>query len=76
MLSRREKPHERFSRERSELVTKQKIPLVEALTNSGGKRTIEGLDGKKMEVSLPSAVIKPGLEIRVSGERTPIRKDG
>ncbi|KAI5119108.1 hypothetical protein M0805_007856 [Coniferiporia weirii] len=71
-----ERPHPRFAREGAELVLKQQIPLVDALTNAGGTRTVEHLDGRKINVSLPGGVIKPGGESRVLGEGMPIRKEG
>lgn len=71
-----ERPHERFTRDGSELILKQKIPLVDALSNTGGTRSIEHLDGRKINVPLPSGVIKPGSESRVPGEGMPIRKEG
>lgn len=52
------------------------LPLVDALTGSGGSKTIDALDGRKVRVPLPSGIIKPGSESRVSGEGMPIRKAG
>jgi len=49
---------------------------VDALTSTGGSRTIDGLDGKKIKVPVPVGVIKPGTEAKVSGAGMPIRKDG
>ena len=71
-----EKPHDRFVRDGSDLITTQRIPLVDALTNAGGKRVVDGLDGRKIQVNLPSGVIKPGTESRVAGEGMPMRKEG
>jgi len=71
-----EKPHSRFVREGSELVTTQKLPLVDALTSDGGTRMIETLDGRKVAVKLPSGVVMPGSESRIVGEGMPIRKEG
>jgi DnaJ family protein B protein 4 len=75
-----EKPHDRFKREGSDLVTTQKISLVDALTNTGGTRTLVGLDGRRLQVSLPGGagggVVKPGMETRVPGEGMPIREKG
>ncbi|OCB85288.1 DnaJ-domain-containing protein [Sanghuangporus baumii] len=71
-----EKPHPRFERDASELIVKEKIPLVDALTNiGGGVRHIEHLDGRRVPVPLPLGVIKPGTESRVPGEGMPIRKE-
>lgn len=71
-----EKPHARFVREGNDLVTHEKISLVDALANSGGMRTVEVLDGRKIQVPLPSGIIKPGSESKVAGEGMPIRKEG
>ena len=71
-----EKPHPTFTREDNDLVCKLKIPLVDALVGGGGKRTVNALDGRKLQVPIPSGVVKPGQESRMSGEGMPIRKDG
>jgi DnaJ family protein B protein 4 len=71
-----EKPHDRFTREGDDLIAKLPISLVEALTNGGGTRTVEGLDGRKIQVPLPSGVVKPGAESRVPDHGMPIRKQG
>jgi len=72
-----DKPHERFVRKGDDLIAKIQIPLVDALTNeSGAKRHIEHLDGRKLPVSVPSGVVKPGQETRVAGEGMPIRRKG
>jgi DnaJ family protein B protein 4 len=71
-----EKPHATFTREGNDLVCKLKIPLVDALTGTGGKRIVDALDGRKLQVPVPSGVVKPGQQSTVSGEGMPIRKDG
>lgn len=71
-----EKPHPRFVREGADLIHTIKIPLVDALTSEGGLRQVEGLSGTKINVTMPSGVIKPGQETRVKGVGMPIRKDG
>jgi len=72
-----EKPHDRFTRDGNDLVTKVKIPLVEALSNEGVKKhVVEALDGRKLQVKVPNGIIKPGQETTVAGEGMPIRKDG
>ena len=72
-----DKPHERFARKGDDLIAKIEIPLVEALTNeSGAKKYLEHLDGRKLQVSIPPGVVKPGQETRVAGEGMPIRKKG
>lgn len=71
------KPHERFAREGDDLIAKIEISLVDALTNEiGAKRQLEHLDGRKLQVSVPPGVVKPGQETRVVGEGMPIRKKG
>ncbi|EGN98827.1 hypothetical protein SERLA73DRAFT_181494 [Serpula lacrymans var. lacrymans S7.3] len=72
-----EKPHDVFTRNGNDLVCRPKISLVDALTSPGGKRTVEMLDGRKLQVPLPaSGIIKPGQETTVSNEGMPIRKEG
>ena len=71
-----EKQHERFTREGNDLTVNMPISLVDALTGSGGKKVVEGLDGRKLQVSVPSGVVKPGLRTTLTGEGMPIRKDG
>lgn len=72
-----EKPHDVFTRDGNDLITSQKIPLLEALTGSGGAaRTITHLNGSKLQVKLPAAIVKPGHETRVLGKGMPIRKGG
>jgi DnaJ family protein B protein 4 len=72
-----DKPHERFARKGDDLIAKIEIPLVEALTNeSGAKRQLEHLDGRKLQVLVPPGVVKPGQETRVAGEGMPIRRKG
>jgi DnaJ-class molecular chaperone len=71
-----EKPHPQFKREDNDLVTTLQIPLVDALTGSGGARILDTLDGRKIRVSPPAGVVKPGAETRIVGEGMPIRKAG
>jgi DnaJ family protein B protein 4 len=71
-----EKEHSTFTREGNDLVCKVKIPLVDALTESGGKRTVNALDGRKLQVPVPKGIVKPGQESTMPGEGMPIRKDG
>ncbi|KAG6891373.1 hypothetical protein C0992_008084 [Termitomyces sp. T32_za158] len=73
-----EKPHSVFTRDGNDLVANVPVPLVEALAgvSGGGKKTVEMLDGRKLQVPLPIGVIKPGQQLTVSGEGMPIRKDG
>lgn len=71
-----ERPHPRFTRDGNDLIVTQRLPLVDALTGEGGKRTIEHLDGRKLQVSLPPGVVKPGQQTTLSGEGMPARKEG
>jgi len=71
-----EKTHDRFVREGNDLITHQSLPLVEALAGNGGKKTVEALDGRKLQVTIPAGIIKPGQQSVVPGEGMPVRKDG
>lgn len=75
-----EKPHDVFKRDGNDLVCVVQISLVEALAgNPGGvrmKKTVDMLDGRKLQVPVPLGVVKPGQEMIISGEGMPIRKDG
>ncbi|KIY62465.1 DnaJ-domain-containing protein [Cylindrobasidium torrendii FP15055 ss-10] len=71
-----EKPDDVWSRDGNDLVCKVPISLVDALTGTGGRKTVELLDGRKIQVAVPSGVVKPGQETTVPGEGMPIRKDG
>jgi DnaJ family protein B protein 4 len=72
-----DKPHARFTRSGNDLIAKVEIPLVEALTNeSGSKKQLEHLDGRKLQVQVPPGVVKPGQETRIGGEGMPIRGKG
>lgn len=72
-----DKQHERFSRSGNDLIARVEIPLVEALTNeSGAKKRVEHLDGRKLQVQVPPGVVKPGQETRIAGEGMPTRGKG
>jgi DnaJ homolog subfamily B member 4 len=71
-----ELPHERFTRDGNDLVTTEKITLVEALTGTGGTRQIRVPDGRRPSVTIPASVVKPGSQTRVPGFGMPIRKAG
>ncbi|KAJ4477387.1 hypothetical protein J3R30DRAFT_3334089 [Lentinula aciculospora] len=71
-----EKPHEIFQREGNDLTCHISIPLLEALTHEGGKKQVESLDGRKIQMNIPAGVVRPGQETTVHGEGMPIRKDG
>lgn len=71
-----EKPHPRFTRDGNDLIVHQKLPLVEALTGEGGRKTVEHLDGRRLQVSVPLGVVKPEQQTRVSGGGMPVRKEG
>ncbi|CAG8743010.1 11553_t:CDS:1, partial [Acaulospora colombiana] len=71
-----ELPHERFTRDGNDLVTTEKITLLEALTGTGGTRQIRVPDGRRPSVTIPASVVKPGSQTRVPGFGMPIRKAG
>ena len=71
-----EKPHDRFQRDGNDLITTVQLPLVDALTGGGGRKTVEALDGRKLQVPIPSGIVKPGTTTTVTGEGMPIRKEG
>ncbi len=72
-----DRPHARFSRSGNDLIARVEVPLVEALTNeSGSKKQLEHLDGRKLQVQVPPGVVKPGQETRVAGEGMPTRGKG
>jgi DnaJ family protein B protein 4 len=80
-----EKPHPTFSREGDDLVHVVKVPLVDALSGpadpSSTRRVITHLDKRQIPVTLPypnratgGTPLKPGQEVRVSGEGFPITR--
>ena len=71
-----EKPDDVFSREGNDIVCKVPISLVDALTGSAHKKTVELLDGRKLQVPVPAGIVTPGQETTIPGEGMPIRKDG
>ncbi|KAJ6513034.1 DnaJ C terminal domain-containing protein [Mycena sanguinolenta] len=72
-----EKPHDTFMRDGNDLVCTLRLPLLDALTGGAGvKRVVEALDGRKLQINVPPAVVQPGQRSIVSGEGMPIRKDG
>lgn len=75
-----EKPHSVFTREGNNLIARVPLPLLEALAGSAGggrlNKTLEMLDGRKLQVPVPLGVVKPGQETALTGEGMPIRKDG
>ncbi|KAF8206207.1 hypothetical protein K438DRAFT_1816792 [Mycena galopus ATCC 62051] len=71
-----EKPHDTFERDGNDLTCKVQIPLLDALTGTGGKKIVEALDGRKLQIGVPPSVIKPGQETTVIGEGMPIRQNG
>jgi len=71
-----EKPHSVYVREGDNLTCHMKIPLVDALAGTGGKMTLGALDGRKLQIPVPSGVVRPGQESKVVGEGMPMRKDG
>ncbi|OAX42472.1 DnaJ-domain-containing protein [Rhizopogon vinicolor AM-OR11-026] len=71
-----EKPHTVFTREGDDLICHINIPLVDALTGADGRKTIETLDGRKIQALVPSGIVKPNQETRIPNEGMPIRKQG
>jgi len=71
-----ELPHSRFTRSGDDLIYHAPLPLLEALAGNGGTTSVEGIDGKRIQLSIPKSVVRPGQESRVTGEGMPIRKDG
>lgn len=71
-----EKPHDVFKREGNDLICKVTLPLVEALTGGGGKKVVEALDGRKIQVPIPLGIVKPGQETTIPNEGMPVRKEG
>lgn len=75
-----EKPHDGFTREVNDLIYHVSIPLLEALAGPSGvgksAKVVEMLDGRKLQVSVPPGIIKPGQVTTIRGEGMPIRKDG
>lgn len=76
-----EKPHETFKREGNDLLCNIKLSLVEALTGPPAEvakftKTVDMLDGRKLQVPVPLGIVKPGQRTTISGEGMPIRKGG
>jgi len=74
------KPHERFERKNNDLICHIKIPLIEALagpaTPAAAWKTLQLPDARKIQVPLPSGVIRPGHQTTFGGDGMPIRKEG
>ena len=76
-----EKPHAVFTRDGNDLKASIKLPLVEALCGPppGAPRlskTLDLLDGRKLQVPVPLGTVKPGQTTTIPGEGMPVRKDG
>jgi DnaJ family protein B protein 4 len=76
-----EKPHETFKREGNNLICNIELSLVESLTGpspgvSKFTKTVNMLDGRKLQVPVPLGVVKPGQETTIPEEGMPIRKEG
>ncbi|XP_073278926.1 uncharacterized protein [Primulina huaijiensis] len=67
-----EKPHNLFKRDGNDLITTQKISLVEALT--GYTAQVTTLDGRNLTIPINS-IISPTYEEIVRGEGMPIPKE-
>ena len=76
-----EKPHETFKREGNDLTCNIGLSLVESLTGPPLgvpklTKTVNMLDGRKLQVPVPLGIVKPGQETTISEEGMPIRKEG
>jgi DnaJ homolog subfamily B member 4 len=76
-----EKPHETFKREGNDLTCNIELSLVESLTGpppgvSKSTKTVNMLDGRKLQVPVPLGIVKPGQETTIPEEGMPIRKEG
>ncbi|GAA5985193.1 hypothetical protein JCM10908_002563 [Rhodotorula pacifica] len=78
-----EKPHATFKREGDDLVYTLKVPLVDALAGPAGggsvAKSLTHLDGRTINYNVPyprggGNPLKPGQEIRISGEGMPITR--
>ncbi|KAK9089125.1 hypothetical protein Scep_028207 [Stephania cephalantha] len=67
-----EKPHSVFTRDGNDLITTEKISLVEALT--GYTVNLKTLDGRNLSIPINN-VIHPSYEEVVPGEGMPLQKD-
>ncbi|KAG5230049.1 hypothetical protein OIU76_022098 [Salix suchowensis] len=67
-----EKPHATYVRDGNDLVIKQEITLLEALT--GKTLDLTTLDGRNIMLSLTD-IVKPGFEVVVPNEGMPISKE-
>lgn len=67
-----EKPHPVFRRDGNNLVVKQKISLLDALT--GKTINLTTLDGRNLTIPITD-VVKPGHEVVIQNEGMPISKD-
>lgn len=67
-----EKPHATYVRDGNDLVIKQEITLLEALT--GKTFNLTTLDGRNIVLPLTD-IVKPGVEVVVPNEGMPISKE-
>ncbi|CAK7322892.1 unnamed protein product [Dovyalis caffra] len=67
-----EKPHATYERDGNDLVIKQEITLLEALT--GKTLDLTTLDGRNIMLTLTD-IVKPGVEVVVPNEGMPISKE-
>ncbi len=65
-----ERPHERFQRDRNDLVMDRRLTLGEALC--GTRLEVRTLDGRVLSLAIPE-VITPGYVKRVAGEGMPVK---
>jgi DnaJ family protein B protein 4 len=76
-----EKAHEIFKREGNDLTCNIGLSLVESLSGpppgvSKLTKTVNMLDGRKLQVPVPLGIVKPGQETTIPEEGMPIRKEG
>ena len=73
-------PNGKWQRDGDDLCVRVDLPLVEALCGSadGGKLTksVQLLDGRRLQVAVPLGIVKPEQTSIVSGEGMPVRKGG
>ena len=68
-----EKAHERFQRDKADLVMDVRLPLGQALC--GTKLEVKALDGRTLSLAIPE-VITPGYIKRIKGEGMPVKGGG
>jgi DnaJ family protein A protein 2 len=64
--------HPKFKRKGADLILKQEITLLQALT--GAKLAVDFLDGKKLQIDSQGLIIKPNTIMTVEGKGMPMYK--